>query len=123
MAHGVFLVLGYVSVALLACAVYAAVLCVRRSWKDARRTAAWVALGSVVVEVIAVIVVIFATRRGLGTNAALPGETSSKARMLAENIAEGMNYTAPVALAVVFAIVVWIVAFVAGARGAGPREL
>jgi hypothetical protein len=53
-------------------------------------------------------------------NVAPDGEVSSKARVLAESISEGMNFTAPLLFATPAAILVWVLA-VWRARKAATR--
>jgi hypothetical protein len=101
--------LGLVGLLLCGATVWAVVLCVRKVWHRARSIAAWTFGLSAAVQLLAWLVIPIAVVRHV-VDAAPDGEVSSKARILAENISEGMNCTAPLMLAVPATIAVWTIA-------------
>jgi beta-lactamase regulating signal transducer with metallopeptidase domain len=101
--------LGVLGLALAGAAVCAIVLCLRGAWSRARSVAAVVFWLSVVVQALAWFAIPFAVvDHAVGV--APDGEASSKARILAENISEGMNVTAPLLLVLPAVLVVWGIA-------------
>jgi len=102
------LVLGAFGLALLAVAAGTVVLGVRRSWRRARGIAAWTFWLSAGVQMLAWFAVPFAVVHEVVATAG--GDASSKARILAETISEGMNCTASLLLASPIAAVTWVVA-------------
>jgi hypothetical protein len=111
--------LGVLSLVLLGYAIFAVVLCVRRSLVRERAAAARTFWGSVLVTMLASFAIPFAVVMVADPRSPLPEAAdapSAKARMLAESISEGMNFTVPAALALLVALAVWVVAVVAGSR-------
>lgn len=104
------LLLGAVSFALLGAAVWATVQCFRRLWLAARALAArsfWLAVLVAILASIAIpMAVVHHEARGVVPDAG----PSQKARILAENIAEGMNCTVALTLAMPMAAFAWVVA-------------
>jgi hypothetical protein len=112
------LALGVLGLGLVVAIVWAIVLCVRKSWLRARSVAAWTFWVSLAVQLLAwfgipIAVVSYAANR------APEGGASSKARVLAENISEGMNCTAPLILVTPAAVAVWLIAVWRARKGRG----
>jgi hypothetical protein len=101
--------LGVFGLLLSGAAVWAIVLSVRKVWHRARFLAAWTFGLSALVQLLAWLVIPLAVVRH-AVDAAPDGEAFSKARILAENISEGMNCTAPLMLAIPATIAVWTIA-------------
>ena len=117
------LALGAIGLVLAAVTIWTIVLCVRGSWDRVRSLAAWIFWLSVIVQSLACFVIPLSVMSS-ASEPASSGEPSDKARVLAESISEGMNSTAPLALATLAAIVVWGAAVwrARRARRAGPGE-
>jgi hypothetical protein len=88
--------LGSVSLVLLGCAVFAVVLCVRRSLAQARTIAARTFWRSVLTAMLATCAIPFVRT--------------------AESMSQGAKMTLPATLAMLVAVAAWVVAVVAGAR-------
>jgi hypothetical protein len=101
--------LGIFGLLLAASAIWAIVLGIRKDWSRARSVAVWTFWLSAGVQVLAWFAVPIAVVNH-AVNVAPDGEVSSKARVLAESISEGMNLTAPLLLATPAAISVWVLA-------------
>jgi hypothetical protein len=100
--------LGVLGFLLLAAAVWATVLSVRRSWGRARVIASLTFWLSVCIQLVAWFVIPFAVVHYV-TKSFAEGDTSWKARVLAESISEGMNCTVALLLATPVAAGVWII--------------
>jgi hypothetical protein len=111
--------LGILGLLLAASAIWAIVLGIREDWSRARRVAVWTFWLSAGVQVLAWFAVPIALVKH-AVNVAPDGEVSSKARVLAESISEGTNFTAPLLFATPAAILVWVLA-VWRARKAATR--
>jgi len=101
--------LGALGLLLSAAAIWAIVLCLRKVWNRARSVSAWTFWLSAVVQLLAWFVIPIVVVKDV-VDAAPDLETSSKARILGENISEGMNCTAPLSLTTPAAALVWGVA-------------
>src|ERR1700722_4561755 len=116
--------LGVLGLALVAAAMWAIVLGVRGRWSRARTLAGRTFWSPVLVQLLAWLAIPLAVVRHV-VDAAPDGAVSQKARILAEDIFEGMNFTAPLLLVTPTAIVVWGLAVLrlrsAGKPPAAPR--
>jgi len=101
--------LGVLGLALVAAAVWAIFLCIRKSWGRARSVASKTFWLSAVVQGLAWFVIPVAVVSHV-VRVAPDGATTSKARILGESISEGMNLTAPLVRGTPAALVVWGIA-------------
>jgi hypothetical protein len=108
--------LGGVSLVLLGSAIFALVLCVRRSLARAQTIAARTLWISVLTAMLATCVVLLA--RTVTDHGSPSGDASATARVVAESVSHGTNTTLPATLAFVVAIAAWVVAVLAGSRPA-----
>ncbi len=112
---------GVLGLALVAAAVWAIFLSVRRSWGRARSVASKTFWLSAVVQALAWFVIPIAVVSHV-VRLAPDGATTNKARILGESISEGMNLTAPLMLGTPAALVVWGIAVwrLRKAKAGGP---